>query len=116
MRPLDPTVARVEADGLAGLPLDAIDGGPGQNLDPLVTAEMLDRVGDVRVLAVDQCAVPFDDGHATAEASERLRQFEADVAAAEDDQVFRELVQLQGLDVGQRASLREPGGVVHPGS
>ena len=88
----------------------------GQDLDPLVPEEPLDRLGDVRVLAVDQRAVPLDDGHAAAEAAERLRQLEAHVAAAQDDQVFRELVQLQGLDVGQRASLREAGGVVDPGT
>ena len=98
------------------LPLDAIDGGPGQDLDPLVPEEPLDRLGDVRVLAMDQRAVPLDDGHAAAEAAERLRQLEADVAAAQDDQVSREVVQLQGLDVGQRARLREAGGVVDPGA
>ena len=107
---------RVQADGLAGSPLDAIDGGPGQDLDPLVPEEPLDRLGHVRVLAVDQRAVPLDDGHAAAEAAERLRQLEAHVAAAQDDQVFREVVQVQGLDVGQRARLREPGGVVDPGT
>ena len=107
---------RVQADGLAGPPLDAIDGGPGQDLDPLVPEELLDRLGHVRVLAVDQRAVPFDDRHAAAEAAEGLRQLEAHVAAAQDDQVLRELVQLQGLDVGQRARLREAGGVVDPGT
>ena len=91
-------------------------GGPGQDLDPLVPEEPLDRLGDVRVLAMDQRAVPLDDGHAAAEPAERLRQLEADVAAAQDHQVSRELAQLQSLDVGQRASLREPGGVVHPGA
>ena len=65
---------------------------------------------------MDQRAVPLDDGHAAAEPAERLRQLEADVAAAQDHEVFRELVQLQGLDVGQRARLREAGGVVDPGT
>ena len=82
---------------------------PVQDLDPLVAEEPLDRLGDVRVLAVDQRAVPLDDGHAAAEPAERLRQLEADVAAAQDDQVLREFAQLQSLDVGQRARLREPG-------
>src|SRR5262249_25048260 len=116
VRPLDRAAARVEADGPARSPLYAIDGGPGPDLDPLVPEEPLDRLADVRVLAVDQRAVPLDDGHAAAEAAERLSQLEADVAAAQDDQVSRELSQIQGLDVGQRARLREPGGVVHPGA
>ena len=107
---------RMQADGLSGSPLDAIDGGPGQDLDPLVPEESLDRLGHVRVFAVDQRAVPFDDGHAAAEAAEGLRQLEAHVAAAQDDQVLREVVQVQGLDVGQRARLREAGGVIDPGT
>ncbi len=114
VRPFDLRVASVQADGLAGSPLDAIDGCPGQHLDPLVQEEPLDRLGDVRVLAVDQRAVPLDDGHPATEAAERLGQLEADVAAAQDDQVSRELAQLKGLDVGQRASLRESSRVVHP--
>ena len=77
---------------------------------------MLDRLGHVRVFAVDQRAVPFDDGHAATETAERLRQLEAHVAAAQDDQVFREVVQIQGLDVSQRARLREAGGVIDPGT
>ncbi len=89
---------------------------PGQDLDPLVPEELLDRLGHVRVFAVDQRAVPFDDGHAATETAERLRQLEAHVAAAQDDQVFREVVQLQGLDVSQRARLREAGGVIDPGT
>ena len=40
VRPLDRAAAPVcSADGLAGSPLDAIDGGPGQDLDPLVPEE-----------------------------------------------------------------------------
>ena len=106
----------VQANGLSGSPLDAEDGGPGQDLDPLVPEEALDRLGHVRVFAVDQRAVPFDDGHAAAETAEGLRQLEAHVAAAQDDQVFREVVQVQGLDVSQRARLREAGGVIDPGT
>ena len=81
---------RVQANGLPRSPLDAVDGGPGQDLDPLVPEEALDRLGHVRVFAVDQRAVAFDDGHAAAEASDSLRQLEAHVAAAQDDQVSRE--------------------------
>ncbi len=54
VRPLDLAVAGVEADGLAGSPFDAIDAGLGQDLDPLVTEEPLDRLDDVRVLTMNQ--------------------------------------------------------------
>src|SRR5947199_113698 len=36
-----------------------------------------------------------------AEAAERLRELQADIAAAQDDQVCRKVVQVEGLDVGQ---------------
>ncbi len=116
VRPLELAAFRTQANGLSGSPLDAKDGGTGQDLDPLVPEESLDRLGHVRVFAMDQRAVPFDDGHAAAEAAEGLRQLEAHVAAAQDDQVFRQVVQIQCLDVSQRARIREPRGVIDPGT
>ena len=104
----------MQANRLSGSPLDAIDGGPGQDLDSLVPEKSLDGLGHVRVFAVDDRSVPFDDGHAATEATIGLRQLEAHVAAAKDDQVFRKVVQIQGLDVSQRARLREAGGVIDP--
>src|SRR5262249_50072316 len=58
----------------------------------------------------------FDDGHAATETLEGLRQLEAHVATAQDDQVLRELIQVQSLDVSQRSRLREAGGVIDPGA
>ena len=87
-------------------------GGPGQDLDSLVAEELLDGFGYVRILAVDQLAIAFDDAHSAAETPERLGQLKAHVAAAEDDQVVGQDVQLQGLDVSQRACLREAGGII----
>ena len=57
VRPPDRAARRTQANGLSGSPLDAKDGGPGQDLDPLVPEESLDRLGHVRVFAVDQRAV-----------------------------------------------------------
>ena len=88
-----------QANGLAGSAVDAEDGGPGQDLDRLVAEETLDRLGDVRVFTMDERAVALDHGHAATETPKRLGQLDADIAAAQDDQVFREVVELQGLDV-----------------
>ena len=85
VRPLDRASRRLQADGLAGPPLDAIDDRAGPDLDPLVAQELLDGLGHVRVLAVDQGGVPLDDRHPAAEAAEGLRQLEAHVAAAQDE-------------------------------
>ena len=116
VRSLDCAAGRMQANGLAGSPLDAKDGGSGQDLDPLIPEESLDRLGHVRVFAVDQRAVPFDHGHAAAETAEGLRQLKAHITAAQDDQVFREVVQIQGLDVSQWARLREAGDVIDSGT
>src|SRR5512147_699393 len=50
VRPVDRAATRTQADGPPGSPLDAQNGGPGQDLDPLVPEEPLDRLGHVRVL------------------------------------------------------------------
>ena len=113
VRPFDRTPPRVQTDGFPGFPVNAIDGDPGQDLDPLVSEEPLDRLGDVRVLAVDQARSVRRPSRGCRSGG-RPVPLEAHVAAAEDDQVPREVIQLQGLDVGQRANLREAGGVVAP--
>ena len=61
------------------------------------------------ILAVGQGVVPLDDRHATAEASHRLGQLEPDVAASQDDEVIRDAVQFEGLDVCHRPRLGEAG-------
>ena len=100
MRPLDRAAAHVQTDGLTGPPVDAQSGRFGQDLDPLVPEELLHCLGVVRVVAVDQRGVPLDDRHAAAEAAECLGQLQTHVAAAQDNQVFLELAQIQGFDVG----------------
>ena len=100
VRPVDMASRCLKADGLAGLPLDAVDSRADPYLDPLVAEELLDRLGDVLVFAVDEGGVALDDRHAAAEASEGLCQFQPHVAAAEDDQMFGEPIQLQGFDMG----------------
>ena len=44
----------------------------------------------------------LDDRDAAAEATVSLGQLEADVAAAEHDQMRRHIVELQSLDMGER--------------
>ena len=53
----------------------------------------------------------LDDRHAAAEAAVGLRQFEADIAAAEHDQVRRQIVELQRLDMRERPGGLEAGNV-----
>ena len=49
-------------------PLNAEEGGPRQDVDPVVAEELLHRLGHVRVFAVDQRPVPLDDRCAATDA------------------------------------------------
>ena len=66
---------------------------------------------DVLVLARDQPRTLLDDRHLGAEAAVHLREFEADVAAADDDQMPRQRVELQDRAVGQRRHVVDAGHV-----
>jgi hypothetical protein len=43
----------------------------------------------------------FDDGHAAAEAAIGLPKLEADIAAAEHDEMLRQITQLESLDMSE---------------
>ena len=49
----------------------------------------------------------LDDRHAAAEAPIRLRHFDADIAAAEHDQMRRRVVEIQRLDMRERIAPRQ---------
>ena len=51
----------------------------------------------------------LDDGHAAAEAAVRLGELEADIPAAEDDEVLGQPVEFEQLDVRQRPGIRQAG-------
>ena len=66
----------------------------GQDRDPVIAQDSGDLVRDVLVLDHYQARGALDDGDLAAEPAEHLPELQPDVAAAEDDQVLRELVQL----------------------
>src|ERR1700745_1108363 len=70
--------------------------------DALLFEEGFDGGGDVLVFVRDEAGGLFDDGDFAAEAAEDLGEFEADVAAAYDDEM-----------AGQRIEFEDPD-VVHP--
>ena len=106
----------MQPHGLAGPPLHALDARAGEDLDPLVLEEFAQGLRDVAVFAVGQGVVPLDDRHAAAEAAQGLGQLEADVAAPQDEEVLRDAVQFEGLDVRHRPRLGEAGDRVDPGA
>ena len=68
---------------------------------PSASRMLADRLGDVLVLAPDQPRRHLDDRHLGAEAPIHLREFEADVAAADDDEMPRHAVEREHRRVGE---------------
>ena len=58
----------------------------------------------------------FDDGDFAAEAAEDLCEFEADVAAADDDEVARQGVEFEDADVGEVGDFVDAGKVGDDGA
>ena len=84
--------------------------------DAFFFEEGLDGGGDVFVFARDEAGDLFDDGDFAAEAAEDLSEFEADVAAADDDEMARERVEFEDADVGQVGDLIDAGKVGDDGA
>ena len=114
VRSLDHAVRRVQPYGLAGSPLHARDARGRQHLDPLVVEEFPQRFRDVAIFAVSQGVVPLNDRNATAEASQGLGHLESDIAAPQNEEVLRDAVQFEGLDVRHRPRFGEAGDWVDP--
>ena len=74
-----------------------------------------DFLRSVRVLPAHQLRADLDHGHFGAEAAIGLRQFEAGIAAADDDQMGGQNVELERFDMGERLRGLETGNVGNSG-
>ena len=77
--------ARREADAL----------GIEVHRDAFIFEDAFHGRGDVLVLVLDQPRAALDDRHLGAEAAIHLREFEPDIAAADDHQMPRQRVELE---------------------
>ncbi len=75
--------------------------GAGPHGETLALDDLTDRLGHVLVLARDEALLHLDDRHRGAEASVDLREFEADIAAADDDQMLGKAVEGEQRGIGQ---------------
>ena len=80
--------------------MDAL--GAGADGDALGGQDVADRLGDVGVFVGDQARTLLDHGDLRAETAEGLGELEADVAAADHDQVFGQGVEREEGAVVQR--------------
>ena len=76
-----------DGDRVAGKASDAPGIGVQYDLDAFASQYGLDLFCDVAIFTSHGLAARLDDRHAAAEATECLSGFDADVAAAEHDQV-----------------------------
>jgi hypothetical protein len=83
--------------------------GVHQELDPFVAEKPLKLLGDVGILAAHELSPVLDHGDAAAEAAIGLREFEPHVTPSEHDEVCRQIIEFEGLDVRQRTGVSEPG-------
>ena len=70
-----------------------------------ILEELRHRLGNVLIFAVDQAIIPFHDGDAAAQAPHGLGKFQADIAAAKNQQMFRDDVEFQRLHMRERRGL-----------
>ncbi len=96
------SAANAEDYAVARTALDLAHLGLQQDFDSLVLHQFQNRLRDVAVFAVEQARAALNDGHAAAEPPHGLGEFQTDVAAAENDQVFRQAFKIQGFDVRHR--------------
>src|SRR5262245_53562326 len=100
----------------AATPRDAEHLGLQQDFDAFVRQQFPKRVRYVRIFPLAESRTVLDDRHAAAEAPHRLGEFQADVAAAEDDEVAGQPFQVQGLDMRHRRGGGQPGHVRNAGA
>ena len=83
--------------------------GVEADVDAFVFENFFDGGGDVFVLVGDEVRLHFDDGDLAAEAAVHLAELDADVAAADDDEMLGNEVDLEHGGVGEVIDLVDAG-------
>src|SRR5580698_7950924 len=85
--------------------------GVEADVDAFGFEDFLDGCGDVFIFVLDEARAFFNDGDLAAEAAEDLGEFQADIAAAYDDQVLRQLFEVEDGGVDEIGDLVDAGHV-----
>src|SRR6266850_2969148 len=100
------SVARAEQpDPLARVALDEAYFCLRHDGDTFVPAHFFQSLRDIFVFVVSEAAIAVDQRHLGAETAEGLGEFESDITSAQDQEMFRDVIKFQGLDVGKRLRL-----------
>src|SRR2546430_15041892 len=82
-----------------------------ETLDPFGAENPMYLLRNVGILLAQKLRRMLDDRHAAAEATVRLGEFETDIATAEDDKMWRYVVEFQRLAIWERVGRAQAGNV-----
>src|SRR5262249_5465474 len=94
---------------LSRSPINVEDLGREHKLDAFVAQDPLHLICNVGILSAHQLRSRLDAGHTAAEATVSLCQFKADISAPEHDQMRRQVIELERLNMGERPAGFETG-------
>ena len=105
----DLTPGTVQPHPLARFPFYVPQAGICHSDDAFILEELRHGFGNILVLAVEQAIIALHDGDTAAQTTHRLGKFQPDIAATENQQMFRDDVELQRFDMSERRGLGETG-------
>src|SRR5580658_7275007 len=94
-----------EPDRLARVALDEGYFCICHDCDTFVAAHFFQSLRDILVFVVREAAISVDQRHLGAETAEGLGEFESNIASAQNQKMFGDVIKFQGLDVGKRLHL-----------
>ena len=83
-------------------------GDPHLDPDALAGQDFMDLRGDIGILSRKECRGCFKHGHLGSEAAKDLREFKADIAAAQNDKMIGHDVQVHNVGIGQIRNSLDP--------
>ena len=91
--------AQLEADGFSGPTLHTEHLRAEMQLDAFLAQHLRNGCRDVGIFPAGELRSRLDDRDPAAEAAIGLRHFQADISAAQDDQVAGQAIELEQLDI-----------------
>src|SRR5271155_926463 len=80
-----------------------------QDLDAIRLEQLVNLSGNVRILTTQELLSVLHDGDSTAKAAKHLAEFQTDVAAPQNQQMFRQFLQLHDRSGVERLRCIESG-------
>src|SRR5580658_149847 len=82
-----------------------------QHFDSFVVKQIKESGTNVRIFPVGKLRALFNHGHIRSEPPYRLREFKADIAAANHYEMTWQMIEIERFDMGHRIRRGEPGNI-----